>query len=251
MTYVALVVVGFGAFLLLCKLLWSSQRPSKNNRIIIIASLILVGVLGTFVLLSRIPWVVAAGTMLVPFARVIVSLIRTAFIFLFITQFLSIFRGIRGTVSTGNAIPPENTDSETQTSELTMKLDHQTGTMTGTVLAGEFEGRDLDSLSDEDLRKVYRTLREEESKRLLEAYVARHRPHLNETESDASEQPDGDDMSVKRAADILGVKLNANKEEIVAAHRRLMDKLHPDKGGSSYLAAELNAAKKVMLDAEC
>ena len=53
-----------------------------------------------------------------------------------------------------------------------MTLNHQTGTMTGTVLVGKFEGCDLESLSDEDLLKVYQTLREEESKRLLEAYVA-------------------------------------------------------------------------------
>lgn len=247
--YFALAVIGFGAFLLLCKLLWSSQRPSKNTRIILIASLILVGVLGTFVLLSRIPWFVAAGTMLAPFARVLVNLIRAAISFLFFNQLLGIVRGVRGAFSTANSVPPENTDSETQTTELAMKLDHQTGTMTGTVLAGEFEGSDLNSLSDEDLREVYRTLREEESKRLLEAYVARHRPHLNETANEANEQTDGDEMSLKRAADILGVEVNANKDEIVGAHRRLMDKVHPDKGGSSYLAAELNAAKKVMLDA--
>lgn len=249
MMYFALAVIGFGAFLLLCKLLWSSQGPSKNTRIIMIASLILVAVLGTFVLLARIPWFVAAGTMLLPFVRVIVNLMRAAISFLFLKQFLGLARGVTGSFSTANAVPPENSDSETQTTELAMKLDHPTGSMTGTVLGGEFEGCDLDSLSDEDLLKVYRTLREEESKRLLEAYVARHRPHLNETTKEANEQTDGDEMSLKRAADILGVSIDANKEEIIAAHRRLMDRLHPDKGGSSYLAAELNAAKKVMLDA--
>ena len=248
MMYFALAVIGFGAFLLLCKLLWSSQGPSKNTRIVIIASLILIVVLGTFVLLARIPWFVAAGTMLLPFVRIFVNLIRAAISFLFFKQFLGIVRGVTGSFSSANAAPPENSDSETQTMELAMKLNHQTGTMTGTVLAGVFEGSDLDSLSDDDLLTVYRTLQEEESKRLLEAYVARHRPHLNETTNEANEQTDGDEMSLKRAADILGVKINANKDDIVAAHRRLMDKLHPDKGGSSYLAAELNAAKKVMLD---
>ena len=77
----------------------------------------------------------------------------------------------------------------------------------------------------------------------------RHRPHLSETTNETNDQPDGEGMSLKRAADILGIDINATKDEIVSAHRRLMDKLHPDKGGSSYLAAELNAAKKVMLDA--
>lgn len=251
MMYFALAVIGFGALILLCKLLWSSQGPSKNTRIIIIASLILFGVLGTFVLLARIPWFVAAGTMLIPFARVIASLLRLAVSLLFFKQLLGIVRGIGGNFSAAHAVPPENTDSETQTAEISMKLNHQTGTMTGSVLVGVFEGRELDSLSDEELREVYQTLREEESKRLLEAYVARHRPHLNETQNEANEQADGDEMSLKRAADILGVNVDASKDEIVGAHRRLMDKLHPDKGGSSYLASELNAAKKVMLDAAC
>ena len=249
MMYFALAVIGFGAFLLLCKLLWRSQGPSKNTRIVIIASLILVCVLGTFVMLGRIPWFVAAGTTLLPFVRIFANLVRVAISFLFFKQFLGLVRNVSGSFSTAKAVPPENSDSETQTTELAMKLNHRTGSMTGTVLGGEFEGCDLDSLSDEDLLKVYRTLREEESKRLLEAYVARHRPHLHETTKEANEQTDGDEMSLKRAADILGVSIDANKEEIIAAHRRLMDKLHPDKGGSSYLAAELNAAKKVMLDA--
>lgn len=249
MMYFALAVIGFGALLLLCKLLWSSQGPSKNIRIVIIASLILVCVLGTFVMLARIPWFVAAATMLLPFVRIFVNLMRAAISFLFFKQFLGLVRGVPGFFSSASAVPPENSGSETQTTELAMKLNHRTGTMTGTVLTGEFEGCDLDSLSDKDLLNVYRTLREEESKRLLEAYVARHRPHLSETESEASEETDGEGMTLKRAADILGVDVNANKEEIVVAHRRLMDRLHPDKGGSSYLAAELNAAKKVMLDA--
>lgn len=249
MMYFALSVVGIGAFLLLCKLLWSNQRPSKNTRIIIIASLILVAVLGALVMLARIPWPVAAVTMLVPFVG---SLIRTTVALLILRHVQSLFRNIPGfnqTIFKPHTAPPKNADSETQTTELAMTLNHQSGTMTGTVLNGEFEGCDLDSLSDEDLLKVYRTFRVEESKRLMEAYVARHRPHLNETANETNEQTDGDAMSLKRAADILGVSINANKEEIIAAHRRLMDKLHPDKGGSSYLAAELNAAKKVMLDA--
>ena len=252
MMYVALGVVGFGAFLLLCKLLWSGQRPSKNTRIILIASLVLVGVLGVLVMLSRMPWFVAAVTMLVPFLRVIGSLIRTTVSIVLLRHIQTLFRNIPGfgpSTFNPHTAPPHNADSKTQTTELSMKLNHQTGTMTGTVLVGKFEGCDLESLSDEDLLKVYQTLREEESKRLLEAYVARHRPHLSETTNETNDQPDGEGMSLKRAADILGIDITATKDEIVSAHRRLMDKLHPDKGGSSYLAAELNAAKKVMLDA--
>ena len=250
MIYVALGVIGFGSFLLLCKLLWSNKVPSKNTRIVLFASIALVVVLGTLVLLSKFHPLAAFFTILIPYLRVLWGLLtmlsRVLMSFLMLRNFVGRFRF--GFKSDGT--DSKHSDSETQTSELAMKLNHETGTMTGAVLAGEFKGRDLDSLSDEELHQVYKTLREEESKRLLEAYVGRHRPHLNETASDTNEHKDGEKMSVKRAADILGVDVHANKEDIVAAHRRLMDKLHPDKGGTSYLAAELNEAKQVLLGAQ-
>ncbi len=247
MTIVALAVIGIGAFLLLCKLLWDGKPPSKNTRIIVFASIALIVVLGALVALARVHVVVAAITMLIPFIRQIGRILLSgAYAYSFFRQ----FRGLVGNpFRSSSEDSSQNIDSETQTSELTMKLNHQTGTMSGTVLSGDYEGRDLDSLTDEELSTFYGSLQIEESKRLLEAYVARHRPHLNESSNDSNSRADSEQMSVKRAADILGVDVSAAKEDIIAAHRRLMDKLHPDKGGSSYLAAELNEAKQVMLGA--
>lgn len=54
-------------------------------------------------------------------------------------------------------------------------------------------------------------------------------------------------MSKTEALDVLGLKPGATREEIVDAHRKLISKLHPDKGGSDYLAAQINLAKKVLL----
>lgn len=56
-----------------------------------------------------------------------------------------------------------------------------------------------------------------------------------------------DAMTRRLALEVLGLSGNPSREEIIAAHRRLMQKLHPDRGGSTYLAQQLNDAKRVLL----
>jgi Ca2+/Na+ antiporter len=55
------------------------------------------------------------------------------------------------------------------------------------------------------------------------------------------------DMSIEEAYEVLDLKMGASEPEIIAAHRKLMQKIHPDHGGSNYLAAKINLARKILL----
>lgn len=55
-------------------------------------------------------------------------------------------------------------------------------------------------------------------------------------------------LSERDAREVLGLGLSHTREDIIEAHRRLMQKVHPDLGGSTYLARQLNEAKKVLLE---
>ena len=140
-----------------------------------------------------------------------------------------------------------------------MSLDHDTGEMFGEVLEGHFMGRRLDSLTLEELCDLYAECQaqDEESAALLQAYLDRvHGEDWSEQCSTQREKSahssagDSGKMSSSEAHAILGLTPPANRQEVIEAHRRLVQKLHPDRGGSTYLAAKINQAKKVLLDEE-
>jgi DnaJ domain len=148
--------------------------------------------------------------------------------------------------------PSQGQSSDVETAWLRMSLDHDTGAMDGTVLQGAWKGRQLSELSVDALLDLLAECRvnDAESAQLVEAYLDRARPDWRETpgQSTTSQAPSSSAaMTREEACRILEVEPNADADTIRDAHRRLMMKMHPDMGGSSYLAAKINQAKDVLL----
>lgn len=143
--------------------------------------------------------------------------------------------------------------SVVETRFLRMTLDHETGEMAGQVLAGRFAGLAFDALSQAQLLELLNDFagEDDESAALLRAYLDRTYG------TDWQEPPRGDrntvglsgEMTQSDAYAILGLEEGASTEQIIAAHGRLIQRLHPDRGGSTFLAAKINQARDMLLRA--
>ncbi|MGB0450079.1 MAG: DnaJ domain-containing protein [Porticoccaceae bacterium] len=173
---------------------------------------------------GRMHWLGAGLAALIPIAKTVFALGLRALPFL---QVLSRFK---------------TSPSQFRTRSLLVQVNFATRAMDGEVLQGDFAGKRLSELSAEELQALAESLKEtdRESYLLLQTYLLRN----NRGGSEQSYQPDNlSELSEKEAYEILGLEPGAAKEDIVKAHKRLMQRLHPDRGGSDYLAAKINAAK--------
>jgi hypothetical protein len=122
-------------------------------------------------------------------------------------------------------------------------------TLEGRVLAGRFAGRALSSLSAPELRALWREVAgDADSRALVEAYLDRRLPGWRENlQGDAAAgearpaRPGA--MTDEEAYQVLGLQPGAGRAEIMQAYRRLMKAVHPDAGGSAFLAAKVNQAR--------
>ena len=147
----------------------------------------------------------------------------------------------------------EGQTSTIRTEYLAMELEHDSGNMDGEVLKGAFRNKLLSSLSLDDLLELHsECVADVDSSQVLEAYLERNHPDWRE-----QTQFSGESVSVSSgegrmdhqlAIEVLGLAEPINKEDVIQAHRKLMQKLHPDRGGSDYLAKKINSAKDFLLD---
>lgn len=141
--------------------------------------------------------------------------------------------------------------SRVRSSFIEMTLDHDTGAMQGTIVAGTHAGRALETFDLPQLLALLPSF-DAESGALLEAYLDRRFPAWREHAQGAGAggqrgQAASGKMTTEEAYQILGLQPGASRDEIGRAHRSLMKKLHPDQGGSTYLAARVNEAKETLL----
>ncbi len=156
-------------------------------------------------------------------------------------------RALRRSPRSTPADQAAGTASTVETELLSMRLDHATGEVEGLVRRGPHAGRELGTLGLRALVLLLEEARRDDppSVPLLEAYLDRRQPDWREQR----ETPGATSatMDERTALAILGLLPGATPAQIKAAHRALMAKLHPDHGGSAYLAAQLNQARDLLL----
>jgi DnaJ-domain-containing protein 1 len=142
--------------------------------------------------------------------------------------------------------------SQVRSAYVEMQLDHDSGNMQGRILAGRYTGVSLDALDPPTLIGLLGEM-DDDSRALLAAYLDRRAPSWRENvQGDAGAgsglgSPRSGKMTEEEAYQILGIQPGASAQDVTRAHRTLMKKLHPDQGGTTYLAARVNEAKDVLL----
>ena len=235
MSPLALVIAAIGVFLCVA---WLRRLPAGTLWAALSRIALVVGVLAVLLALfsGRLhPLIAAAGGALLVLQRLLSA-----------KQLFDRFNTARA--------PGSGNTSKVSTRILDMSLDHDSGDMNGTVREGRFAGRALSELGIDDLIDLLEQCRAEDirSAEVLEAYMDRMhgdgwRERMGPEPGRQRSAGDGGAMSTAEAREILGVDETATRDEIVAAHRKLMQRVHPDRGGTTYLAAKVNQAKELLL----
>jgi len=147
--------------------------------------------------------------------------------------------------------------SDVETKYLRLSLDHDSGAMAGEVLIGDYAGQRIEEMELSDLIELTAecVAQDEQSAQILETYRDRTYPDWRDHVESEAQHEHGrgwgakpqNGMSQNEAYEVLGLSLGATEKEIKEAYHRLISNLHPDHGGSTYLAAKINQAKDTLL----
>ncbi|WP_404421065.1 DnaJ domain-containing protein [Thalassospira australica] len=253
--------VGFGIRWL------SSAEPKDVKRLGLWAIVLLLGGLAAWLLLTgKLAAMVAALVAAIPF---LVRILKIGLLWPLLRRMFGPARSWGGGGrSSGRSGTGSGRVSEIKTDYLHMYLDHDSGQLGGTIVLGAMAGRDLDALGVDELRAFYIECcnAQDQSRTVLESYLERrpdcsgwHNWHETRDAHDdgntragqGNEQADkgfrSGEMNADEARKILGVSESATREDINRAYQTLIKAVHPDHGGSDYLASKINAARSLLL----
>ena len=224
------------------------QRKKAGAKAVVLAFitvLILLTITGKLYILA------ALGTGLIVFAKQLFPFLR------YFPLFKGLYQKAKAKKSSGSS-----KHSTVETSLLKMTLDHESGEIEGQLLDTVSEGKYLSEFELPDLISLYILAGKQypDSIEILATYLDRKygadwREAANagsgsEESGQDTRESDSSEMTVIEAYAVLGLDNNATEEEIIATHRKLMLKLHPDRGGSNYLAAKINQAKDLLVSSK-
>jgi len=142
--------------------------------------------------------------------------------------------------------------SKITTGMFEMQLDHKSGELSGTVLRGLHAGSQLANLDQSQLLILMSECQslDDQSAAILAAYLDQRFgvEWRSQTHTRYPADPNTGPMSEAQAREILGLNNQARREDVINAHKKLIQKLHPDRGGSNYLATQVNQARDLLLD---
>jgi DnaJ-domain-containing protein 1 len=241
---VAVIIIGYMAARYI-----KTLKPEQRKKVTAITvAIVLITLLILLLVTGKLHFLAALGTGLVIFAKRLFPLLR------YVPFLKGLYQKAKATQSSGSS-----QRSTVETSLLKMTLDHESGNLEGELLATNSKGRYLSEFNLSELISLYGLAEKQypDSTEILAAYLDRQ--HGNEWRKAAnagsyseengqdSRPSDSSEMTANEAYAVLGLDQNATEEEVIAAHRKLMQKLHPDRGGSDYLAAKINQAKDLLV----
>ncbi len=236
---ILIIAIGLGIWIVFH---FTKQKVQQQGRgyLIKVALLALAGVLILAAITGKAHVIFALVGAAIPFVGRLLPLLR----------FWPMLRQVYNRYKSQN--PGVGNQSGVRTAWLAMSLDHDSGAIDGEILDGPFLGRTLGSLSLAELQQFYSDCQrhDPDALRLLDAYAQRERagewePRHNGYQNQS--EPSTSAMNLAAAWDVLGLAPGASREKIVETHRKLMRVWHPDKGGSNYIASQINQAKDLLL----
>ena len=212
---------------------YGRATPSQRNDAI--KSLLLYGVgiaLLVLVVTGRIPWLFAIISAIIPFWRKISVLGR----------YLGLFSALTGKSFGATSLTTE---------WLVIDFNFSTRALDAQIRKGDFSGQRLSQLNKDQLSQLLQACRDDlQSSTAVRAFMAARFRQTGSAGDDRQQKTSAGDvnMSKAQAYEVLGLQPDAEDADIRKAHKRLIQKLHPDRGGSEYLATQINLAKDTLLN---